>query len=476
VSAGAGGWGGGPGARVDVLRSPGVALRFARDPVGAFSWLHEAHGPAVTVALGRRRLVSTARPADAQRVLKDNHLNYGKGAQYSSLDDVWGTSNLFASHGDDWARQRRVCGPDFAPARAADCHDALVRHAGALLDALEPRARSGELGPVYDELRLLMMRVYFEAWLGPTDARDLDAMSALLGEVDDVLESRVLAPKALSRLPTRGNARYWRAVAALRDGVDGLVRRHRARAEAEGNLLGHLLAATAADEPRRRLSGEELRGNLIAFLRAAYETPSFGWTLYFVGRRPDVRRALRDEAASALGGRAPGPGDLKALAYTRACVDEGLRMFTVAPLAIRRALAADSLGGLPVEPGDYVIIPAGYMHQAPELWTDPHEFRPERFLSPSHHPYSYLPFGRGARECVGRSLVLHSCVVILAMLLQRYDYELAPGYRARPTHKLRPYPVGKLPVRLRRWPAAGAEQPPGPPAPPAPWTPSTSAS
>ncbi len=88
--------------------------------------------------------------------------------------------------------------------------------------------------------------------------------------------------------------------------------------------------------------------------------------------------------------------------------------------------------GYKIPAGTDVAVNSHYMHHDPELFRDPEQFRPERFLKgdpqhEEHHPYAHLPFGGGARICIGMKFALEEIKLALVAILRRYEFELSPG-------------------------------------------------
>ena len=148
--------------------------------------------------------------------------------------------------------------------------------------------------------------------------------------------------------------------------------------------------------------------------------------------------------------------DLPALPYTRAVVDEALRLYPPAWVITRRALDDDVVDGVAIPAGTLVLVSPWLLHRRPGSWPDPLRFDPDRFAGLDQKSAGrggargeYLPFGAGPRLCIGRDVALVQAVLILAALLRGRRVE-RPGGDA-PVHvdalvTLRPR--GGLPLRL----------------------------
>lgn len=154
-----------------------------------------------------------------------------------------------------------------------------------------------------------------------------------------------------------------------------------------------------------------------------------------------------------VGDRLPTLEDIKGMQLVRLCVAESLRMYPEPPILIRRALEDHSLpaGGASFQAriirGCDIFLPVYNLHRSPLLWEKPDTFDPERFLRPYKNPelpewegydpsqftglypselaadFAYLPFGGGARKCVGDQFALLEATVTLAMIFRRFEFD-----------------------------------------------------
>jgi cytochrome P450 len=137
--------------------------------------------------------------------------------------------------------------------------------------------------------------------------------------------------------------------------------------------------------------------------------------------------------------------------WTRAVVDEALRLYPPAWALSRRSHRPDRIGGLDVPAGTLVIVSPWLVHRRGDSWPDPLAFRPERLLGASGTTSGYLPFGQGPRLCIGREFALGEMVVVLSRLLEELRVEVPTGWvRPRPDARLAVHPRGGMPLLVRR--------------------------
>jgi cytochrome P450 len=164
-------------------------------------------------------------------------------------------------------------------------------------------------------------------------------------------------------------------------------------------------------------------------LAAGHETTAVAlfWSLYILAHLPAAQRRIAAEAELLDLSPTGAAEALSRLPYTRAVVDEALRLYPPAFSIIRQARARDDAAGLAIPPRAVVLIVPWVLHRHKKLWRDPDLFLPERFLPGAEPPrrFSYLPFGAGPRACVGAQFALTKTVLALARLAREFEIELA---------------------------------------------------
>lgn len=135
-------------------------------------------------------------------------------------------------------------------------------------------------------------------------------------------------------------------------------------------------------------------------------------------------------------------------------LNETLRLYPPAVATIRTAKVDVELGGCHVPRGTELMIPILAVHHDARLWgPDAAQFNPGRFANgvarAARHPTAFIPFGLGARTCIGQNLALLEAKITLAVLLQRYSFRLSPSYVHAPTVLMLLYPQYGAPVIFR---------------------------
>jgi cytochrome P450 len=291
----------------------------------------------------------------------------------------------------------------------------------------------------------------------------------LLGQAQQLLDATSNAAELVVRLgrsilptaawtPTRTNLRL-RSTRRRLDVITSELIAHRRRrgllssggshGNAHGDSHGDDLLGLLLDS---ELSDGEIRDELVTMVIAGHETvaAALTWTLMLLAEHQPAQDRVRAELADHTG-----PVSMLAsrdkLPWTRAVVDEALRLYPPAWVLSRRSYAADVIGDLKVPAGTLAIMSPWVVHRRSGCWTDPLAFRPERFLDSGAGRSAYLPFGQGPRLCIGREFALGEMVVLLSRLLLSYRVDLPQGWtRPAAQAQVAVHPRGGMPLLLTR--------------------------
>ncbi len=384
------------------------------------------HDPIFAFRIFGRRVFVPTDPELVRQVLVVQQHRFARAAGSALLREIVGTSIVTAEEPLHRER-RRMLQPAFHRRQIAS-------YAATMCDAARETAahvndrESWDAGDAMTRLTLeVTARTLFGSDAGP-HAREMSAslsraMSAIsrLGPFVEVL------PPALARLrqrlPLPVNALLRRARADLREIVHDLVALRRARG---GNAAGDVLdlALAARDERGKAFDDEALGDELATLLLAGHETTASAltWAWYLLSRHPAAAARLREELSEVCGDRDPEPADVADLRYAGAVVSETLRLYPPASAFGRRALEPCELGGYEIPAGASVVIAPYAIHRNARYFPEPERFRPERWFGAAPPEFAYVPFGGGARRCIGDAFARMEAVLALATLAHRYRF------------------------------------------------------
>jgi cytochrome P450 len=248
--------------------------------------------------------------------------------------------------------------------------------------------------------------------------------------------------------------KWWRGLQGRKVLEEYFAERVRERRRAEGTDMLTVLCHTE-DEDGNSFTDEDIVNHMIFLMMAAHDTTTSTVTTmaYHLAAYPDWQERARDESAR-LG---DGPLDIESLEKLETLdlvMDESLRLVTPLPFNMRQTVRDTDLLGYYVPAGTNVVIWPGMNHWLPELYTNPRQFDPERFLEPraehKKHRYAFTPFGGGAHKCIGMVYGRLEIKTIIHRLLRAYRLEPArPGYRPRWDYGGMPIPMDGMPIVLR---------------------------
>lgn len=400
-------------------------------------------------------VIVVSHPAGVRRVLTENAANYEKGALQRRVLGPMLADGLLLTEGDAWRRARRILAPLFTPVRtqrlavrmgevcARRVRDWSLQHGARVLNI-----DSEMSGLTFDMLSATLFSDELEG-----DAKGfekaLDRYLSMGARIDplDVIAAPAWVPR-LGRAASGGVARFFE------ERVSRLVTRRRALiesgTEAPDDLLSALLLARD-EEDGAALSDREVAANILTFILAGHETTArtLGWALHLISRSPDVAARLRAEA-DAFDLSDPKWAD--GLPWTRAVIEEAMRLFPPAPTLARLALGPDEIGGQAIEAGTAVVISPWVLHRHHGLWDQPDEFRPERFLPENRKSidrYAYIPFSAGPRVCIGAAFAMQEAMIALATLLRAAEVEAVSTVEPRPMHQITLRSRSPIHLRLR---------------------------
>lgn len=279
-------------------------------------------------------------------------------------------------------------------------------------------------------------------------------VDAMLGALSES-QTRSRLPPAVVRLRRGAERRFARDLTLMTSTVGTLVAERRRRSDPGQDLLGRMLSGT--DREGRPLPDHNIVSQCITFLIAGHETTSglLSFAIAYLIKDPAVVARARDEIDRVLGTDPQVPPTaemLGRLGYVTQILEETLRLWPTAPAFTRRPYADDTVGGHPMPRDTAIIALTPMLHRLPEVWGagaegfDPDHFAPER--RDALPPNAFKPFGSGQRACIGRQFAMQEAVLVLAMLLQRFELVDHADYRLRITESLTLKPAG-LTVTVR---------------------------
>ncbi len=398
------------------------------------------YGDVVRFRVGPRTVHLVSHPDLAQQVLvkeKETFLKIQEGTDRKiGLGLVLGEGLLTNRDHDSWFIRRRMLQPVFHRRRIATMADEMVAAGSKMLSRWEELYAPEDAFDVHEEMMRVTLDVISRTMFGADVTGEAGKVGPAVTVAARYAFARTQNPFSVPPwVPTRCNRRFYQALETLDSVVLGLIRARQAYRDSGGeprqDLLDMLLDAEDA-ETGERMTEREVLDEVKTVSAAGHETTAnaLTWTWLLLSEHPEVGEKLRAELDAVLGGRSPSLADLPNLPYTKQVFDEVLRLYPPVPATVRRVAQATTLGSYKVPVSSRMLISIYNIHRHPEFWQNPTLFEPERFsleCRASHHGSAYMPFGAGQHKCIGNNLALMEGPLLLAMIAQSYELDLAPG-------------------------------------------------
>src|SRR3569623_3206985 len=391
-----------------------AAGRYLREPFGVLLDAAVRHGDPFTWPTFLGPVVITSDPAGIRDILTAEADTYSAlGAEL--LGPVLGASNLILVSGEPHRAMRRFHGPLVHGDRLL-AYAALVTRIAGEHAARWPLDRPFD---IEDTMRAISLDVILQIVLGLDDSATREAFRQALARRSRALRPAFLFIPALRRslLGTSAWARFQRRAADLAALFQREAEARRA-ARCPGTDILSLLMATRTTAGADEGAAEESMQQMVSLIGAGHDTTASAltWALFHIHRNPDVKQRLLAELREV--GDAD-PAVIARLPYLNAVCSETLRLAPVAPLIGRTLRSELSVKGRPVPPGASVGIGIIGLRRRPDLYPEPERFVPDRFLGrQDRDPIEYLPFGGGARRCLGAAFALQEMQLVLAAVDQ----------------------------------------------------------
>ncbi|HXM27174.1 MAG TPA: cytochrome P450 [Chthoniobacterales bacterium] len=427
----------------DGPKSPRIwqMLQWITMPFSFMRGCSDRYGDRFTVFLSQRLppVVFFSNPKALQVIMTsdDSELFDSPGDLNTLLEPLLGTQSLMGLSGDRHRRMRQLLMPSF--------HGERMRSYGQLIrDITEEVMRervAGKTFPVRKSMQKISMRVILRAVFGLNEGARYQQLERLLATMLD----RMSNPLSVSLLffpmlrQDFGPLSPWGSFVRARREIDQLIyaeiAERRTHLDPSRNDILTLLMS-ARDEAGEALTDAELRDELMTLLVAGHETTATAitWALYWIHKFPTIRQQLLKEL-QALDGPLD-PTVVFRLPYLNAVCSETLRIYPVGMTLFARVTKSTvELMGSSLEPGTVVIGCIYLAHHREDVYPDPDEFKPERFLERHYSPFEYLPFGGGVRRCIGMAFAQFEMKLVISGILSGFELALADSRSVRPVRR-----------------------------------------
>ena len=381
-----------------------------KDTTGFLMQMHSQFGSIVQYPVPIPAF-SISNPATVDYALRSNAKNFAKQTlQYKSLSIVTG-EGLLTADGEIWRAHRRVLQPAFHRAMQTLVIESIENS----YEELKVKWIANPEVEIATAMQHLTLEVVGRALFGTSlSGESEDIASATISALEVVVAKAQMPLPIPTWFPTPNHLKLNRAIKQLDKAVEKLLKSEETHPDAFISLLRE-----AHESDPIKFDIKAVRDEIVTFIVAGHETvaSAMAWMWQLLDQHKSV---LNDCVAEAR--NAEHLDDLNQVPYLQSVFAETMRLYPPAWLITRNTIEADVLDGIEV-PANSLIIMSPYMLQRQGSWHEPEKFDPNRFADAQSQlaRSEYLPFGLGARMCIGRDMALVEGPLLMARILRDFD-------------------------------------------------------
>ncbi|YAF93940.1 MAG: cytochrome P450 [Nodularia sp. CChRGM 3473] len=444
----------------NLLKTSSVLQRFqwVVDPVGYMEKAVQQYPDIFTANVigSGNGLVFVNHPQAVQEILTNDRKKFAAlGENNKILKPLVGDYSVFMLEGDRHRKRRQLVMPSF--------HGDRMRNYGELIRSITEKVWSqlptDQTFTARNATQDISLQVILQTVFGVHEGEQSQQLRKQLALMADLFRSPVTSSFLFFTFLQKdlGTWSPWGKFLRDRQQLDELLYAEIAKRR-EQNDVDRIdilsLLMSAQDEGGNSMTDQELHDELITLLFAGYETTAtaMAWALYWIHKTPAVREKLLQELDTI--GDLSDPMSIFRLPYLTAVCNETLRIHPVAMLTFPRVVQEPvELLGHSLAPGTALAGCMYLTHQREDLYPEPKQFKPERFLERQFSPYEFMPFGGGVRRCLGEALAVFEMKLVLATIMSCYELALADDQPEVPRRRgvtLAPARGVKMVIKQRR--------------------------
>lgn len=374
------------------------------------------YGDLVEIRTGRSSMIVVTDPDLTREILRNDDIFDKGGAIVEQIIAVIG-DGVGTHSRDDHRRRRQLVQSAFHRNRFPDYGRMMV----AQIDTVTNGWHDGELLDVKHEMTRLSTRILVHTMFsGALPQAEVDVASKNAHTVVNAMFLLAATPGALRRLPIPAVRRARRAASELRQTAKEVIANRRSDDTDHGDLLSALLAPP--EDGETGLTDAEIVNQLLVFFTAGSETTGtvLSWALHLIASHPDIENRVYAELDAVLAGEPPNFAQLPRLELLGRVINETLRLYPSAWTSSRIVTSDTVIGGHSVTAGTTIMYSPYLLQRRKDMYDNADRFDPDRWEDPRAARSAYMPFGAGARKCLGDQFALIEITLALASILSKW--------------------------------------------------------
>lgn len=358
----------------------------------------------------------------------------------------WIGKGLLVLHGPKWHQHRKLLTPGFHYDVLKPYVAVFAESTHLMLDKWEKKAREDKSFDIFSDVGHMALDTLMKCTFGKGDSGLGQRDSSYYSAISDLT---LLAQQRIDSFQYHNDFIYWltphgrrflKACKVAHDHTDQVIRERKEALKDEKewekiqkrrhlDFLDILLGAK--DDGGVKLSDADLRAEVDTFMFEGHDTTTSGiaWFLYCMARYPEHQKRCREEVQEILGDQDSIQwDDLGKMSYLTMCIKESLRLYPPVPQVYRQLSKPVSfVDGRSLPAGSLISLHIYGLHRNGAVWPDPEVFDPLRFSSENstrRHPFAFIPFSAGPRNCIGQQFAMNEMKVVTALCLLRFEFSL----------------------------------------------------
>ncbi len=431
----------------------GNLLQFKKNTLQAFCHWQQQYGDIVSFKLAKQKFYLCSHPDFVEQGLikqSENFVKLYEPKKPTGLSLLLG-QGLLTSKGDLWRRQRRLMQPVFQRSNLSQMLPQMQTAGEHMLQRWQQLEDGTELN-LNAEMTELTMEVITQTMFSTSVQHRVKEISGALDTGLRYAAKTLTNPLMLPLfIPTPANRKFIQAKKLLSQVIEEMIEQRRSQPGLNHDLLAMLINAKDS-ESGAQMNNRQISDEVITIFTAGHETTAtlLTWALYYLCKNPEILAELRTELQQQLDDNIPDAEALQKLEFGRAVINEAMRIRPPAGFIIRRVEQDCIVNNYAMEAGSLAIFNIFGIHHHADIWQNPEQFRPERFLKTEKRRFAFMPFGSGERICIGNHFAMLESQLLLSMIIQRFDIELLQQGEVEMDMAVTIRPKGGIPIRIKR--------------------------
>jgi cytochrome P450 len=404
----------------------GYGSRMKKNPLKFLADLNESYPGIVQWQVLHLKIVLLTDPQLVRAVLQTNQKQYIKNSAYKQVKLLLG-EGLVTSEGKLWKRQRKLIQPSFHKQYINNLFDGMLGCTNEMINEWKVVAENGGRIDFAQEMMKITLQIIGKTMLSADFKTEAKSVAVALTYLLKGVEKKALNGVNLPFwVPTATNIKFKNKRKVLDAIIYKLIEDRRKTGPQKGDLLDMMMESRYEDNGEA-MPDNLLRDELMTVFLAGHETTATAltWTFFLIKQHPEVYRKLKQEVQEIVGNGEITFQHIQQLKYTKACLNESMRLFPPVWLIGRRATEDNMVGDYLIKKDTDILISPYIVHRNPDYWKNADVFDPERWETEEVKQidkFAYFPFAAGPRMCIGNNFALLEADIILAKVIQQFDF------------------------------------------------------